>query len=54
MWGTGQRGYGPARTLAALDSDADGAKLEQNLKSMRGDYPSEDDLRTAYQTRIRE
>jgi hypothetical protein len=49
MWGTGTRGYGPARTLAALNADPDGAKLEHNLKALRQEHPSEDDLLAAYQ-----
>jgi hypothetical protein len=49
MWGTGPRGYGPARTLAALNADPDGAKLEHNLQALQATRPSEEELRTAYQ-----
>lgn len=49
MWGTGPRGYGPTRTLAALNTDPDGAKLEHNLHALRADHPSEDELRVTYQ-----
>lgn len=48
MWGYGVRGYGPVRTVAVLNSDPDGTKLEHNLAPVRTDRPSEDDLCTAY------
>lgn len=49
MWGNGSAGYGPARTLAALRADPNGDKLEHNLEPLRGQHPSEADLRSAYQ-----
>ena len=49
MWGNGSAGYGPARTLTALRADPNGDKLEHNLEPLRGQHPSEADLRSAYQ-----
>jgi hypothetical protein len=49
MWGYGMRGYGPARTLAALDDDHDGAKLGYNLSVLREQDPAEGDLAAAYE-----
>lgn len=50
MWGNGSAGYGPSRTLTALRADPKGDKLEHNLEPLRGQHPSEADLRSAYQS----
>jgi len=49
MWGNGSAGYGPARALKVLCADPDGVNLEHNLELVRGERPSEEDLRAAYQ-----